>query len=142
MCDAYSMFREDRTIKTVKDVAAEKFIEAFAQHLKRQGKFEIPKWADLVTTGKHKELAPYDPDWIYTRAASMVRKIYGCQFRRGTCTNVYTKSSGKILRYIVQQLEEMGLVEQDEEGGRKISNEGQRELDTVAVQAVAAAEEE
>merc|ERR1739847_227156 len=70
------MFLEGREIKTVKDVAAEKFIEAFAQHLKRQGKFEIPKWADLVTTGKTKELSPYDPDWIYTRAASMVRKIY------------------------------------------------------------------
>merc|ERR1719454_663555 len=157
MCEVYdAMFKEGREVKTVKDVAAEKFIEAFAQHLKRQGKFEIPKWADLVTTGKHKELAPYDPDWIYTRAASIVRKIYirggvgigalrkiyGGQFRRGTCTNIYTKGSGKILRYIVQQLEEMGLVEQDEEGGRKISNEGQRELDTVAVQAVAAAEEE
>merc|ERR1712224_887708 len=141
-------FREAREIKTVKDVSAEKFIEAFAQHLKRQGKFEIPKWADLVTTGRTKELAPYDPDWIYTRASSMVRKIYirggvgvgafrkiyGGQFRRGTCTNTFCKGSGKILRYILQQLEEMGLVEQDDEtGGRKISNEGQRELDTVAV---------
>ena len=35
----------------------------------------------------------------------------------------------------------MGLVEQDEEGGRKIIKEGQRELDTVAVQAAAEAEE-
>merc|ERR1711977_410211 len=157
MCETYdTMMREGREIKTVKDVAADKFIEAFAQHLKRQGKFEIPKWADLVTTGKHKELAPYDPDWIYTRAASMVRKIYirggvgvgafrkiyGGQFRRGTCTNTFTRSSGKIIRYILQQLEEMGLVEQDEEGGRKISGEGQRELDTVAVQAAAEEDEE
>ena len=38
----------------------------------------------------------------------------------------------------MQQLEEMGLVEQDENGGRKITKEGQRELDTVAVQAAAA----
>merc|ERR1719321_1457268 len=120
--------REGREIKTVKDVSAEKFIEAFAQHLKRQGKFEIPKWADLVTTGKTKELAPYDPDWIYVRAASMVRKIYirggvgvggfrkiyGGQQRRGVCTNIFTKGSGKIARYILQQLEEMGLIEQDE----------------------------
>ena len=29
----------------------------------------------------------------------------------------------------------MGLVEQDEDGGRMITKEGQRELDTVAVQA-------
>merc|ERR1712070_506372 len=137
------------TIKTVKDVPHAKFIAAFAQHLKRQGRFEIPKWADVVKTGKQKELAPYDPDWLYVRSASMVRKIYirggsgvggfrkvyGGQKRRGTCKKLFVKGSGKILRYILQQLEEMGLVEQDEAGGRKITKEGQRELDTVAVQA-------
>ena len=50
-----------------KDVPHGKFIEAFAQHLKRQGRFEIPKWGDVVKTGTHKELAPYDPDWLYVR---------------------------------------------------------------------------
>merc|ERR1712151_999037 len=147
---------EGTRVVTVKDVSAQKFIVAFSQHLKRQGKFEIPKWTDLVKTGKAKELAPYDPDWLYVRAASMVRKIYirggtgvgafrkvyGGQERRGTMTNVFCKSSGKIARYVLQQLEEMSLVESDENGGRKITNEGQRELDTVAVQAVGAAEEE
>ena len=38
-----------------------------------------------------------------------LRKVYGCQQRRGTCTNVFTKSSGKIARYILQQLEEIHL---------------------------------
>ncbi|CAK9080600.1 unnamed protein product [Durusdinium trenchii] len=142
---------EGRKIVTVKDVEPEKFISAFSQHLKRQGRFELPKWADVVKTSKARELPPSDPDWLYVRTASMVRKIYirkgmgvgafrkvyGSQQRRGTCTNVFTKSSGKIARYILQQLEEMGLVEQDEEGGRMITKEGQRELDTVAVQAAA-----
>mmetsp|Transcript_99319 Transcript_99319/g.249041 ORF Transcript_99319/g.249041 Transcript_99319/m.249041 type:complete len:161 (-) Transcript_99319:78-560(-) len=149
-------FKEGHVVKTVKDVEADKFITAFAQHLKRQGRFEIPKWADVVKTSKAKELPPNDPDWLYTRTASMVRKVYirggtgvggfrkvyGGQFRRGTCTNVFCKSSGKIARYILQQLEEMGLVEQDENGGRKITKEGQRELDTVAVQAAEVEEED
>merc|ERR1711972_226145 len=149
-------FEGGRTVKTVKDVEADKFITAFAQHLKRQGRFEIPKWADVVKTSKAKELPPSDPDWLYTRTASMVRKIYirggtgvggfrkvyGGQFRRGTCTNVFCKGSGKICRYILQQLEEMGLVEQDENGGRRITKEGQRELDTVAVQAAETEEQE
>merc|ERR1719199_677146 len=101
------MFKEGRTVVTVKDVEAEKFIAAFAQHLKRQGRFEIPKWADLVKTAKYKELPPNDPDWLYTRTASMVRKIYirvgmgvvafrkvyGGQQRRGTCTKVFSKGS-------------------------------------------------
>lgn len=39
-------------------------------------------------------------------------------------------------------LQEMGLVENDESGGRMITKEGQRELDTVAVQAAAEEEEE
>eukprot|EP00401_Gymnodinium_catenatum_P070345 CAMPEP_0117560266 /NCGR_PEP_ID=MMETSP0784-20121206/53787_1 /TAXON_ID=39447 /ORGANISM="" /LENGTH=163 /DNA_ID=CAMNT_0005357669 /DNA_START=65 /DNA_END=556 /DNA_ORIENTATION=- len=150
------VFSKGRIVVTVKDVQAEKFISAFSQHLKRQGRFEIPKWADVVKTGKAKELPPIDPDWLYVRTASMVRKVYirggsgvgafkkvyGKQQRRGTCTNKFSTGSGKICRYILQQLEEMGLVEQDEEGGRKITKEGQRELDTVAVQAAAEAEEE
>merc|ERR1712190_489337 len=137
------------------DVEADQFIAAFAQHLKRQGRFEIPKWADVVKTAKYKELPPNDPDWLYVRTASMVRKIYiragmgvgafrkvyGGQQRRGVQKNVFAKGSGKIARYILQQLEEMGLVEQDDNGGRKITKEGQRELDTVAVQAAAQAED-
>ncbi|KAK2439984.1 monocopper oxidase protein SKU5 [Trifolium repens] len=37
---------------------------------------ELPEWTDIVKTAKFKELAPYDPDWYYIRAASMARKIY------------------------------------------------------------------
>merc|ERR1712098_8002 len=110
----------------------------------------IPKWADYAKTGVQRELPPYDPDWLYTRAASVIRKIYvrtgtgvgalrkvyGGQKRRGTCTNIFVKSSGKIIRYCIQQLEEMGLVEEnDTKGGRRITKEGMRECDTVAVQA-------
>merc|ERR1712194_796045 len=116
-------FKEGKTVVTVKDVEAEKFIVAFAQHLKRQGRFEIPKWADIVKTAKYKELPPIDPDWLYVRTASMVRKIYiragmgvgafrkvyGGQLRRGTQKNVFAKGSGKIARYILQQLEDWVL---------------------------------
>merc|ERR1711862_191992 len=112
--------------------------------------------ADLVKTGTLKELAPLDPDWIYVRTASIVRKVYirggsgvgaftkvyGGQQRRGTYTKVFATGSGKIIRYILQQLEEMGLVEQNEDGGRNITKEGQRELDTVAVQAAATEDED
>jgi hypothetical protein len=53
---------------TVKDVPAGEFIVAYAAHLKRTGKIELPKWSDLVKTSKAKELAPYDSDWYYVRA--------------------------------------------------------------------------
>jgi small subunit ribosomal protein S19e len=37
---------------TVKDVPADEFIEAFAKYLKRSGKIDVPKWVDIVKTGK------------------------------------------------------------------------------------------
>ena len=48
--------------------SAHEFIVAYASHLKRSGKLEVPVWVDLVKTGSFKELAPYDPDWYYVRA--------------------------------------------------------------------------
>ena len=56
----------------VKDVASHDFVVAYASHLKRIGKIEAPKWADLVKTASFKELAPYDPDWYYIRAGVCV----------------------------------------------------------------------
>ncbi len=56
---------------TVRDIAAPKFIAAYAEVLKNNDKFVVPKWADLVKTGVHKELAPYDPDWYYIRAGEL-----------------------------------------------------------------------
>ena len=49
----------------------EQFITAYASHLKRSGKLEVPAWVDIVKTGSFKELAPYDPDWYYVRAGML-----------------------------------------------------------------------
>ena len=56
---------------TVKDVTSHDFVIAYAAHLKRIGKIEVPKWADLVKTASFKELAPYDQDWYYIRAGAL-----------------------------------------------------------------------
>ena len=48
--------------------SADAFINAYAAHLKRSGKLEVPTYVDIVKTGHYKELAPYDPDWYYYRA--------------------------------------------------------------------------
>lgn len=55
---------------TVRDVDAQKFVAAYAAHLKRTGKLEVPAWVDLVKTAPHKELSPYNPDWFYVRAGT------------------------------------------------------------------------
>jgi len=56
---------------TVRDVPAERFIAAYAEVLKNNDKFVVPKWADIVKTGVAKELAPYDPDWYFVRAGKL-----------------------------------------------------------------------
>eukprot|EP00850_Spirogloea_muscicola_P008396 SM000044S16043 [mRNA] locus=s44:791545:792884:+ [translate_table: standard] len=149
--------------KTVKDVPSHDFVRAYAAHLKRTGKLrfhsadtvyysphwgqiEVPSWGDLVKTAAFKELAPYDADWFYIRAASMARKIYlrqgigvgafkkiyGGRKRRGSKPSHFAKSSGSIARHVLQQLERIKIVELDTKGGRRITSDGQRDLDRIA----------
>ena len=133
---------------TVKDVPPAEFVRAYAAHLKAQDKFQLPGWVDLIKTAKHKELGPYDPDWMYTRAAAIarrvyvsqglgvgqLRKVYGGRVRKGHRKEHFGKCSGGHLRYILQQLEKIGILEKYDgaKGGRKITPTGQRDLDHIA----------
>lgn len=68
------MMMERRTTGyCVKDVSPGEFVAAYAAYLKRAGNIELPKWVDIVKTGTHKELAPYDPDWFYIRVGKYFR---------------------------------------------------------------------
>ncbi len=53
---------------TLRDVSAQDFTAAYAKFLKKSGKIELPQWTDVVKTGTHKQMAPYDVDWFYIRA--------------------------------------------------------------------------
>jgi len=131
---------------TVKDVPAQEFVQAYAQHLKRSGKIRVPKWTDLVKTATYKELSPYDPDWYYIRAASIARKVYlrggigvgklrqlyGGRQNNGTRPSHRCRASGAVPRSILQQLEKIKVLEKDTKGGRKITSNGQRDLDRIA----------
>mmetsp|Transcript_1146 Transcript_1146/g.1157 ORF Transcript_1146/g.1157 Transcript_1146/m.1157 type:complete len:149 (+) Transcript_1146:26-472(+) len=131
---------------TVRDVRPDAFIAAYAQVLKNNDKFVVPKWADTVKTGVHKELAPYDPDWYYIRAAAVARKIYlrqgtgvgalkkrfGGSYRRGALPNIHQDAAGGIIRSIILSLDELKITEKSGKGGRKVTSVGQRALDQVA----------
>nr|KJB80718.1 hypothetical protein B456_013G145600 [Gossypium raimondii] len=119
--------------RTVKDVSPHEFVKAYAAHLKRSGKIELPPWTDIVKTGKLKELPPYDPDWYYVRAASMARKIYlRGGLGVGAFRRIYGGSSGSVARHILQQLQNVNIIDIDPKGGRRITSNGQRDLDQVA----------
>jgi small subunit ribosomal protein S19e len=137
---------------TVKDVSAQSFVKAYSAYLKRTGRLEVPKWVDLVKTGTNRELAPYDPDWFYVRAASIARHVYlrkgtgvgglkkkyGGAIDRGTRPSHHRDSSGSIARKVMQALEKISVLEMDPKGGRKISPDGQKDLDRIAQQIVEA----
>ena len=133
-------------VTSVRDVAADKFIAAYAAHLKKSNKLATPDWVDVVKTGHTRELPPLDPDWYYVRAASIARRIYlngglgvgalsrwyGDAVKNGNRPEHFKRASRGLIRHILRQLENAGVVEQLENGGRKVTKEGQKELDTVA----------
>ncbi|AGI85536.1 SSU ribosomal protein S19e [Candidatus Methanomethylophilus alvi Mx1201] len=132
---------------TVYDVPAEKLILKVSEKLKENDKIVPPEWAEFAKTGIHTERAPVQQDWWYTRAASIMRKLYvkgpmgtsklageyGGFNDRGCKPNKAVKGSRNIVRKCLIQLQDAGLLEatQDKQG-RKISPAGQKLLDNSA----------
>jgi small subunit ribosomal protein S19e len=137
---------EQSTCITVRDVSSAKFIARYATVLKNNDRFIVPKWVDVVKTGVHKELAPYDPDWYYIRAAAVARKIYlrkgtgvgalkkrfGGAYRRGTRPEVHQDGAGGLIRAILKSLDGLKLTEITANGGRQVTPIGQSALDLIA----------
>ncbi|KAL4661709.1 hypothetical protein H8957_015289 [Semnopithecus entellus] len=126
---------------TVKDVNQQEFVRALAAFLKKSGKLKVPEWVDTVKLAKHKELAPYDENWFYTRAASTARHLYlrgGAGV--GSMTKIYggRQRNGVMPSHFSRALEGLKMVEKDQDGGRKLTPQGQRDLDRIAGQVAAA----
>lgn len=132
-----------------RDVPAQDFINAYAQFLQRQGKLEIPGYVELVKTSAGNELPPQEAEtWFYKRAASAARhiylrkqvgvgklnKLYGGAINRGFRPHKHADASGSVNRRVLQALEKIGVLEISPKGGRRISENGQRDLDRIAAQ--------
>merc|ERR1712188_327463 len=139
----------------VKDVPAAEFIEAFARHLKKGNKIKMPDWLSFYKTGCQKDLAPYDPDWLYIRAASVayqlymrgkvgvntLRKHYSGKHRRGVRTEHSRLTAGKCIRYCLIELEraqfvgKMSLEKEDGSTivvGKSLTKKGVTDMDRIA----------
>jgi small subunit ribosomal protein S19e len=149
---------------TVRDVDAQKFINAYAEFLKRQGKLQIPGWVDTVKTSHSNELPPQSADWFYVRAAAVarhvylrksvgvgrLRKVHGSTKNRGSRPSHHVNASGSVDRKVMQSLEKLGILEkldEDDEGaggrgGRRITQAGMRDLDRIAQTAIEGEEED
>merc|ERR1712196_506115 len=139
----------------VKDVPAAEFIEAFARHLKKGNKIRMPDWLSHYKTACFKDLAPYDPDWLYIRAASVayqiymrgkvgvntLRKHYSGKHRRGVLTEHSRLTAGKCIRYCLLELERAGFCGkmqfEKEDGstvvaGKSLTKKGVTDMDRIA----------
>ena len=130
---------------TVYDVPPDHIIRRAAEELKKRKEIVPPAWASFAKTGVHKEMPPEDPDWWFTRAAAVLRRVYvdgplgvermrsfyGGNKNRGSKPNAFRKGSGSILRKSLQQLEAAGLIIHDKTG-RRVSPEGMKFLDNLS----------
>ncbi|KAH0473764.1 MAG: hypothetical protein KVP17_003711 [Porospora cf. gigantea B] len=133
-------------IHCVQDVPAQSFVTAYAAHLKKGGQFRLPEWHDVVKTGHLKEQAPTNADWMFVRAAGLLRRLsarpgkgvlhfrhlYGGKKNRGNKPEHHVLASGKVIRYIMQELERVGFVQQMPNGGRALTPVGQKSVTQVA----------
>ncbi|MFW6013605.1 MAG: 30S ribosomal protein S19e [Candidatus Nanoarchaeia archaeon] len=128
-------------MKSVYNVQKQVLGEKLAEELKNYEELKAPDWAMFVKTGANKERPPVQLDWWYKRAASILIRVwtfgpigvsklrvkYGGRKRRGYKPAEFRKSSGNIIRKILQQLENAELIKQDSRDthkGRVITGKG------------------
>lgn len=73
---------------------------------------------------------------IYLRKSvgvGALRKLHGGAANRGFRPAQHAEASGSVQRKVVQALEAIGVLEKDPKGGRRISQDGMRDLDRIAV---------
>ncbi len=136
---------------SIYSVDPNKLVEKVAESLKSIDTIKPPAWASFVKTGTHKERAPTQEDWWYTRSAAVLRSVfklgpigvsklrikYGGKKNRGHKPEEFRKGSGSILRKILQQLEQAELVKKGEVGvhkGRVVTGKGKSILDKASVE--------
>jgi small subunit ribosomal protein S19e len=134
-------------LTTPHDVPASQFIERLAKYLKENvEQVQPPAWAAVAKTGSHTEKQPQNPDWWYTRAASVLRKVYvhgpiGIEKlrsdyggRKGFTVkpNHASKAGGSNIRKIMQQLESAGLIQTTRPRGRIMSPKGRKIMQEVS----------
>lgn len=131
---------------SVREVPPNVLIKRLGEELRNLKELQPPEWSRHVKTGVHKERPPEQPTWWHVRTASVLRRIYldgpigvsrlrtyyGGRQRRGSAPEHFRKAGGKILRAILQQLEQAELVVKTERGGRRITVKGASMLDRLA----------
>ena len=133
---------------TTHNLNTNELINKTANKLKSIKEISAPDWSKFVKTSRSRDRPPVSQDWWYFRTASILRKLnilgpigtnklkrkYGGRKNRGHRPEKFFKGSGKIIRVILNQLEQAGFAEKkNKEGhkGRTITKKGQSFLDKI-----------
>jgi len=130
---------------TARDADVQDLIGSLKEEMKNMKEIQPPDWSKYAKTGVSRERPPEQEDWWYIRSAALLRKIYfhgpvgterlcrmyGGKKNRGHKPERFFPGSGSVIRKILQQLEEAGLVKK-KKTGRIISPKGQKLLDNTA----------
>ncbi len=135
---------------SIYDLKPSKFNEKFALELKKIKEFQMPEWAAFVKTSVARSRPPFEADYWYKRAASILRQIYvkgvvgvnrlktryGGRKNRGGKPEKFKKGSGKIIRTILQQAEKAGFIEKikGKKSGRKVTKKGKEFIENLTKQ--------
>ncbi len=136
---------------SVYKIPADKYNDLLAQALKQIPEFKAPEWSFFVKTGVSRKRPSQEKDFWHKRAASILRQAYirkvvgvnrlrtkyGSKKNRGMKPERFKKSSGKIIRVILQQAEIAGLLEKYNEprkrAGRKLTEKGKEFLESISL---------
>jgi small subunit ribosomal protein S19e len=134
-------------LTTPHDVPASKFIDMLARYLRENvDEVQPVPWAPFAKTGTHVEKQPQNPNWWYTRSASILRKVYihgpiglenlradyGGRKNNGVKKSHATKAGGSGIRKALQQLEAAGLIQTARPQGRIMTPKGRKLMQEVA----------
>uniref|UniRef100_A0A8C5XXT2 Uncharacterized protein n=1 Tax=Microcebus murinus TaxID=30608 RepID=A0A8C5XXT2_MICMU len=114
---------------TVKDVNQQEFVRALAAFLKTSGKLKVPRRVDTVKLAKHKEFNLYL--WGGAGVGSMTKISREHQIN-GVTPSHSSQASKSVAHWGLK------IMEKDQNGGHKLTPQGQRDLDRIARQVAAA----
>jgi len=132
----------------IRTIEPAKYNLSLADAIKSSGDFEKPEWITFVKSGTNRQRPINDADFWFKRAASILRQIYihkvagvqrlrtryGGRKDRGMRPPKFRKSSGKIIRVILQQAEAAGFIEKlkGKRAGRQLTIKGREFLESAA----------
>lgn len=134
---------------TLYDVPAEELIDELADRL--DDRLEEPEWVEYTKTSHDRELPPQQEDFWATRGASLLRKVSlngpigverlstqyggtkGGSNRYAVAPSKQVDGSTKIIRELLTQLEDEGLVQTAQGEGRRTTADGDSFLDEAAM---------